>query len=109
MSEPKNNPKCKAAGCDDRLQAKHRMLYFEHWDVHPPAEFVQWWSRHGEAKACKVVTAWNTDRNRQEFKRWQRGEPEPEETLTPEERERGNKFLADLFARRETKPGLGSA
>lgn len=98
--------KCDLAACDQakkgtRQRHVHFYLY-EHWDVHPPAEFNKWWYRQPESKSCKAVTAWNCQADRDSFKRWVRGEPEPaDELLTPEQIERGNKFMADLLDRRK--------
>ncbi len=93
---------CQAAKCDTEKSRRHFQLYVhEHWDPHPPADFIEWWeperfdpilgSRGGHDEAwkagpdprstdeqhpdmvwggCKVITAWNTARNRQEFHDW---------------------------------------
>jgi hypothetical protein len=68
--------KCNEAGCQPAARTRHALLWSEKWDVHPPDEFRQWWPKHREAQACGVITAWNTDRNRQEFNRWQKSEPD---------------------------------
>ncbi len=84
-------------------------MEYENWDRNPPDEFRVWWARHPEAKACKAVTGWNTDRNRKEFRRWQMGEPEPPDPeLSPEAKERASKFLADLFDRKKAAGRFGN-
>lgn len=99
--------KCKQAGCTDKEKSRHFRLYVhETWDVHPPDGFVAWWPRHPEAGACDVITAWNTDRNRKQFVRWNLGESEPEPPeLTEDQREKGMRFLAELRIRTHRRGG----
>lgn len=65
--------KCDDARCDERARTRHKALFLEQWDVHPPDDFRKWWARNPEAQYCKPITAWNTDRTRQEFYRARAG------------------------------------
>ena len=57
--------KCRMAGCDDKKAKKHAALYLARWDVHPPADFLEWYKVNGQGG--NPITAWNSDVERQAF------------------------------------------
>lgn len=67
---------CDSAGCTDKDRKRHASLFLhERWDPHPPPDFTKYWSRNPESRDCKPQTAWNTHRNRLDFKAWMDGKP----------------------------------
>jgi hypothetical protein len=63
------NAKCDEAGCSKEAREEHRLAFWGRWDVHPPSEFLVWHVAQNPDLLIRpnVITAWNSDRERQEF------------------------------------------
>ncbi len=74
--------KCREAGCSDVAAKRHYQAFvYERWDVHPPAEFREWYKANGPGtpeNPANAITGWNVDSVRQEFYK-SRGETVQEE------------------------------